>query len=332
MSESKKRDIIDYLKAGAIFLVVLGHCITHYREMGHMVSNGQRLFEELIYSVHVPLFFMISGYLCHRQPIAKYYLKKLERIFIPFIFFSILKLIYTNLISASYGHAADLKGQLFDAFVLGELYWFAYAILVIMLVMPLFWQKNETDFPIKAFVGAVVFVILDIFIELNPQVVLPLHFQIRYVVVYIPFFLLGHVMRYLGKRLFKFEKSKRILLIAISLAGIVVLVGVIRRNDYYNPFYVKFVLAFLLSYLLFLIAYFLPEKVRLIKLIGKYSWQIMLLDSFFKAIIYIIAELFLELSFAAAIAIAVVDVALGLITCVLADKIDVKIIKKLMGL
>ena len=56
---------IDSVKGLAIFLVIVGHCIDGYRDAGIF---KQYLLEfnslhNFIYSFHMPLFFIISGYL-----------------------------------------------------------------------------------------------------------------------------------------------------------------------------------------------------------------------------------------------------------------------------
>ena len=66
---------LDYLKAFAAFLVVLGHCLSYYTAWQPLPLFAG-IAEDLIYHVHVPLFFTISGFLCHRQPLRPYYKKK----------------------------------------------------------------------------------------------------------------------------------------------------------------------------------------------------------------------------------------------------------------
>ena len=66
---------LDYLKAFAAFLVVLGHCLSYYTAWQPLPLFAG-IAEDLIYHVHVPLFFTISGFLCHRQPLRPYYKKR----------------------------------------------------------------------------------------------------------------------------------------------------------------------------------------------------------------------------------------------------------------
>ena len=85
-------DHIDYLKAIAACFVVIGHCMeTLKNEVGHFTpaSNWTSV---LVSSVHVPLFFVIAGYLCHSQPYGKYVMKKITRILVPYFTFAVLKM------------------------------------------------------------------------------------------------------------------------------------------------------------------------------------------------------------------------------------------------
>lgn len=76
----------DYMKAFAIFLVVMDHTIT----LSDGIDNG---FRELIYSVHMPLFFIVSGFLAAKfhQSCAEWlrFFKKKARLLIPFWVFTL---------------------------------------------------------------------------------------------------------------------------------------------------------------------------------------------------------------------------------------------------
>ena len=57
----KRSDYIDYLKATAIILVVLGHSFSYMIDRAHFSSTDLDTLQTLIYSVHVPLFFVVGG-------------------------------------------------------------------------------------------------------------------------------------------------------------------------------------------------------------------------------------------------------------------------------
>lgn len=55
---------LDNLKGFLIILVILGHCIEYGTE-----SFDENTLFKIIYSFHMPLFFMISGYLSYKEPL-----------------------------------------------------------------------------------------------------------------------------------------------------------------------------------------------------------------------------------------------------------------------
>lgn len=82
--EVKRIDWIDTAKGIGILLVVIGH-----------VSRNQEI-QNFIYSFHMPLFFMISGFLYkHKENFKK---NKFKRLIVPYFLFSILWFFYWVLV------------------------------------------------------------------------------------------------------------------------------------------------------------------------------------------------------------------------------------------
>ena len=79
---------IDILRGLCIIFVVMGHCGFPYTK--------------LLYSFHVPLFFLISGmvekpfHISDTVPIKNFVIKKLTRLYVPFVVFSIVELLLHN--------------------------------------------------------------------------------------------------------------------------------------------------------------------------------------------------------------------------------------------
>jgi fucose 4-O-acetylase-like acetyltransferase len=73
-------DIIDSIKGIGILLVIWGHC---------MFPRSY-----IIYAFHMPLFFMISGFLFKNQEFGELILKKTKRIIIPFLFFFVVSFLF----------------------------------------------------------------------------------------------------------------------------------------------------------------------------------------------------------------------------------------------
>jgi len=325
----KDSTMISYLKAMAVFLVILGHCFSYYSRT-HELSTALRLIVKLINYVHVPTFFILSGFLCHKQKVSFYYKKKLFRILIPFWFFAFLKLLYSNLISDEFAHADTLLMQIYDALIVGRVYWFAYAICVIFLIAPLFWERDESRGPAKAVIGLVLSVTFNILYCGLKWDFLPNTFQIGNVVFYLPFFLSGYIIRHyydsIKKWVVKFWKE--ILLVSLTaIAGVSILY---IENISTNPFAAKYISAFALLGFLVLLSEVLPESIKLLHIAGDDSWQLMLLDAFYKAVIFAIVMRFVSVTPIMVLLIAVLDFLFGILTCIIAEKIPV--LRSLMGL
>lgn len=105
---------IDMLKGIAIALVVLGH------------NSFHDYATQAIYLFHMPLFFVISGFLDRLEGITfgDYVRKKLRRLMYPYITFGILIILYNTLFDALSGNRSLIKlGKRIAAFVYGNQIW-----------------------------------------------------------------------------------------------------------------------------------------------------------------------------------------------------------------
>lgn len=80
----QRLDYLDIAKGFSIALVVLGH----------IIPEGNSLLRNWIYSFHMPIFFIISGYLINLSkkdiPITKFITKKFNTLIIPYISFALI--------------------------------------------------------------------------------------------------------------------------------------------------------------------------------------------------------------------------------------------------
>lgn len=285
------------MKAIGALLVILAHSISYYSVTYKLVSRPLGVCGNLCYAVNGAVFFVIAGLLCHKQDIGRYYLKKVKRILIPFLFFSGLKIAYTLFISDQYAHSETVRGVLVDAFLYGRLYWFPYTIFVIFLVTPLFWNSKDDKsrksiiLPLVLFV---IFIILDIFLSVTGRENTFLYFQLNNVCIYMPFFLLGMVLSGIG--IDRIEKTlsrgwifKTVLCLILTGVAAFILVydmgdGDETRVMWELPYYLRFLIALPLMYLIFILSYKLPAGIKPLKLAGEFSLQIMLFDSIFRTV------------------------------------------------
>lgn len=322
---------IDYLKAIAIIFVVVGHSLTYYAENYGKLSLFGEVTCLLICSVHVPLFFIIGGYLCHRQEIRRYIASKVKRILVPFITFSVLKLIYIHFFEHGTTHGLSLVDQLIDAFVFGRFYWFAYCIFGIYLIAILYWEKDKKNYNnTKILISIIVLLLVNtIFALAGRTYIFDINiFQINYIIKYLPFFLIGYFISENKEKTKSLAKSKIILvltMIIIVLLTILILVGYVP-----NIYPITFVMAICLSYCLFRIVSLIKKNFQLITIVGKYSLQIMFLDSFMKVALFLVITRFTSVSTTIAFFIAVGDVILCVLLSVMLEKIP--IINRAVGL
>ena len=243
----------------------------------------------MIMFTHVPLFFLVAGFLCYKQPFGKYIQKKALRILVPFFLFSALKLIYSTLISNEFAHGDSLWTQVFSAFVIGSLYWFPYAIMLCYCFAVLFWTgKGETATQFKKLLISVVLIFL---ILVNCRYYLPdfkvlTPFQLGNAIRFFVFFLIGMMIR---QHQDKFSRLFGKYRCPILTASLLILIGssylvLQAHGSHFYP--AELTLALSTMIILIAVSKALPQNLKILKLAGKYSLQIMFFDSFNKVILF----------------------------------------------
>ena len=304
---------IDYLKAFAIILVVFYHALI---QVDISYSTLEYACVTLaMKNVHVPLFILIAGYLCHHQDIKQFYWKKVQRILIPFLFFSALKLVVNNLLDTEFVHADTFSRQMWDAFVCGQLYWFCYCLLIMYAIAPLLWRRKAVQWGLLVIlIGANVWIGAA-------QVTLTDVLQIQSVIYYSPFFVAGMLLSGYDFPGFRRTGPGRYIFLVLALAGAAV-TGFLRFRLIVDDrsYLSDLIFGICVMYLLYLFAVLLegrtiPDKLLLVP--GKYSFQIMLLDPFWRMAVYALFSLFLSDGLLLAVIMTVLDLILSCVTCLL---------------
>ena len=327
---SNKEVYIDYLKAFSIILVIVGHALSYYSITYQPLSQEWRIMELLIYSVHVQLFFVIAGFLCHRQKVLPFYKKKIFRILIPFFTFSILKLVYSNCISNHFIHANGLREQIIDAFVYGNLYWFCYAIFLIFLLSPVLWTKHGTGITRISIYIVITFAVFSSVSQLL-NLTFSNIFQIVNAIYYFPFFAAGY---YIYQHKTHFEETIQKNSIFLSLLSALIVFGYLSFvlsdtvKDTFFP--AKFIVSFALMYFLLNLAKALPENMAILKCIGKYSLQLMLFDSFYKVLLFGAFSGYMTGRIWMCFILSAINLTMGCISCLIIRKIPY--VNSLVGL
>ena len=154
--ESIKIEYLNIAKGIGIFFVVLGHCIT--KEMAQK-SNILYVIRLLIYTIHMPLFFVIAGYLFQKNKEKykkntkkEYIIKKLNVFMIPYLAFSILnyaivyigsKIVPINSILNNQGYVITTLSDTITSILtfinhIDEHLWFCYVMFLILIINRVF--------------------------------------------------------------------------------------------------------------------------------------------------------------------------------------------------
>ena len=331
-----RKTYLDYMKALGAILVILAHSISTYSETFKLVPRPVGIVGNLCYAVNASVFFVIAGYLCHSQKILPFYGKKITKILVPFVAFSLLKIAYTVLLNSSYAHSDTLSGILQDAFLYGRLYWFPYTLFIIFLTAPLFWHTEGKKDNIRLFAAVaatVAFAILDEYLSLTGKENSILFLQINNVCKYMPFFLMGVIFAHADTKKLEALLSKHIPVKLIVSAFLVIFSGyyLVRglpagdevRVMWEQPFHVRLLMALPLMYIVYGISKLLPDSIKWLSLTGKRSLQILLFDSIFRTILYTVLSKFFEHQLWMIPVVMVSSIALTLLVCEVIKKVPV---------
>lgn len=322
---SRKNDSITCLKAAATILVIVGHVLAQYKG-SQVCTDTPCIFVDvlirIVYVIHIPLFFTIAGYLNHSQPYGAYLKKKVKRIIVPFIVFSILKLVFSNYISSEFTHGDDILFQLKDAFLYGSLYWFCYAIFLVFAAAPLLWSKSGEGVSPAGIILAAVCGLASTFLPMF-GVSIPHIFQLDSAVFYFPFFAAGYCLRQKGVQISSLRTASRLILISVSIFTIIAFLYLSDTNAAFETFFpVKFLAAYSCIFLICLIVSKLsPGKTA--SSVSGFSLQIMFFDSFFRVVLFYLASSLGLHGFWLCIPIAVTDIFLCLLSCRISERFSV---------
>ena len=326
----KERNItFDYIKAIAVIMVILHHSIDSFAGSETRIPEILSLMMVFLHTCHVPVFLIVSGYFCHEQPIKLFYVKKLKRVYVPFVVFSLLKLAYSALISAEYSHGGESFGsQIKYSFLIGRQYWFVYTILGCFLLAPLFWTKGTNKNQSAAI--ALIISYLTICIIWIGKITLPDFFQFDRIVNYLPYFTLGVFFKQYKDNISIVLRKRRTQLSIVSLVIMALFLLIYQYNPKIRIYPIRFWVA--LSFFYFLHEILRTKKKESIVLnnISRYSLQIMFFDGFYRVILFSLARRFDLMNIGIIFIITVTIILISVITCLVVERLPG--FKRLVGL
>lgn len=211
MEAKKHIDLIDILKGVAIVSVLICHSVIVYPVNLEEVA-WCNILKRFVDSYQMPLFFMISGFLCsYKGNYGGYLLARVKRILVPYIVFDAAALLLRVVGGSFVNRSMDIKSAIFQLFLQGTSaggYWFLYTLFVISVIAPLFWvilKKNRLlGLPIIA-VCVIVSALFDL-----PEICC-----LKSVVYYLTYFIIGMMLKGCD---FGKIKDKRIVILTVSAA------------------------------------------------------------------------------------------------------------------
>lgn len=204
---------LDYLKGIGIILVILGHSFAF---TGFDLVNKEKYFIyyyifNFIYSFHMPLFFIVAGFLSNKEyEIKTFYISKIKRLLIPYIFINIVDYIPRHLFSSFVNNSSNSLSRVI--FYSGVATWFVYTLFMIFLIFPIldkFIFKKDKYYLFLYFLIGMNMVKLEIF---NVNI-----FTLNRILFYLTYFYFGYILKnyYEKVKENKYFNNKLILIILV---------------------------------------------------------------------------------------------------------------------
>lgn len=158
---------VDNIKFACCILVVLGHTFMGLAESGIIEKSlAYNLLTQSVYTFHVPLFFVCSGFLYQKsdrvhsvKSWGKNVLDKLLNLGVPYAVFTIITVVFKTVFSDSVNNpSGNLLKTLFLAPVAP--YWYLYALFLLFLFIPCLKSKKQaTALFFTAFAARIVYLL-----------------------------------------------------------------------------------------------------------------------------------------------------------------------------
>lgn len=257
---------IDSLRGLAIFLVVLGHSIIVYPINLHENTLWKIIFD-FISTVHLPLFYVISGFcFSYKSDYLNYIYKKIKRILIPFFFFNLIDFVSRTLLPMFVNKNIGLKDYALSIVQSGGQYQFLYILFIIFLIYPIVDKLNNN----KTFAILILLVLLTTNLTRLPDS----NFCYKLILKYAFYFNIGNLIRKYYKKVFEYKnKSMKVVLYLILWIATFILNMSIKSA----------ILSIVTSICAIVFCYYLMSfdvSNRILNDFGKYSLQLYLIDAF----------------------------------------------------
>ena len=130
---------VDALRGFAIFLVVLGHAIILFPVNIHEDFFYGTL-NKIIYSFHMPLMFVISGFCWSFSDYRTSLQKKFLRLVIPYTAFNLIDMLPRQILASLVRRPKPFIESLKTMLLYGGEFWFLYVLFIIFMLYPLIYR------------------------------------------------------------------------------------------------------------------------------------------------------------------------------------------------
>lgn len=196
MSKVERNETVDFLRGIAAVLMILGHSFIEYPVNISDIPWCAAI-NHFIYTFHMELFFVVSGYVYDCTQYGNFLKKKVHRILIPYVVFAVPAILLRAYGGAAINGVESVDEGFHKLIFHGGGYWFLYVSFIIFAIYPLA-EKMLADARIKL---AVLFalLLLDQFASVTSV------FMLDSVVHYLPYFILGNYIHE-NKHLLRWNK------------------------------------------------------------------------------------------------------------------------------
>ena len=287
ITESQKRiGSIDIAKAIGIILIVIGH----------IQSNEN--FTHFIYSFHVPIFFIISGYLYKKtEKLSEYVKKKAKTILIPYFIFGAISLIYWFVIERYFREQIVNPwipvANLFLAqageynFIANAALWFLPCLFCTELIFDILKRITKNE---KVFLLGII-LISAIGLIYNKLDFVSLPFELNTAFVAVGFYYLGYVWKNKFEQNFKSKINKNWQKVTIAIVCLIITFifsqinnGISMYGEYYNNYFLMYTCVILGSLAVFMISEIIAKN-KILEFIGKNTLIIMCIHEPIKRVV-----------------------------------------------
>ena len=131
---------LDALKGFAIFTVVLGHCVTDCLASNTFPKDKEMLQRvyDFIYSFHMPLFFLISGYLFYLTKSYRKYEIKVIDFMIIYLLWNVLTWFLKFFMADAVNNPVTLQNLMTIFYIPLQQYWYLYSLIIFYLIFSIF--------------------------------------------------------------------------------------------------------------------------------------------------------------------------------------------------